>query len=116
MAMLRSLGSSRLTTRSPIRIVPALTSSSPATMRSKVDLPQPDGPSTTRSSPSAIPVEIPLITSVWPNSLRTSSRTTSAIGSPPHFSVSIRPLTNQRCISTTTATGGSIASIATAIT
>src|SRR2546423_12912904 len=33
-----------------------------------------------------------------------------------HFSVSTRPFTNQRCISTTTATGGSIASIAVAIT
>src|SRR5262249_46225139 len=32
-----------------------------------------------------------------------------------YFSVSIRPLTNRRCISTTTATGGSIASTAVAI-
>src|SRR5262249_3789103 len=33
-----------------------------------------------------------------------------------YFSVSTRPLTNQRCIRTTTATGGSIASIAVART
>src|SRR5262249_998140 len=33
-----------------------------------------------------------------------------------HFSVSTRPFTNQRCISTTTATGGSMASMAVAIT
>src|ERR1700753_4285814 len=32
-----------------------------------------------------------------------------------HFSVSIRPLTNRRCISTTTKTGGSMASTAVAI-
>src|SRR5262249_35311186 len=33
-----------------------------------------------------------------------------------HFSVSIRPLTNQRCITTTTATGGKRASVTVAIT
>ena len=45
MAMLRSRGASSLTTRSPKRIVPAVTGSSPAIMRSSVVLPQPDGPS-----------------------------------------------------------------------
>ena len=45
MAMLRSRGASSFTTRSPKRIVPAVTGSSPAIIRSSVVLPQPDGPS-----------------------------------------------------------------------
>jgi hypothetical protein len=36
------------------RIAPPSTSSSPASIRSEVDLPQPDGPTRTRNSPSAI--------------------------------------------------------------
>src|SRR5918998_2933591 len=51
MAMSRSLGDSVLTTRSPIRMVPLEMSSSPATIRRAVDLPQPDGPTRTRNSP-----------------------------------------------------------------
>ncbi len=35
-------------------------------MRSKVDLPQPEGPTTTTSSPSAMPQVMPWITSVVP--------------------------------------------------
>jgi hypothetical protein len=35
-----------------MRMAPALTVSSPAMSRRTVDLPQPDGPSTTRSSPA----------------------------------------------------------------
>src|SRR5437773_12142819 len=54
MATLRSCGLSSFTTRSSMRTVPAVTSSSPATSRSSVDLPQPDGPTTTTSSPSSI--------------------------------------------------------------
>jgi len=54
MAMSRSLGATSLTTRSPIHSLPALISSSPATIRSSVDLPQPEGPTNTISSPSAI--------------------------------------------------------------
>ena len=52
--MSRSLGSSALTTRPPIAISPAVIASSPATMRSSVDLPQPEGPTMTTNSPSAI--------------------------------------------------------------
>src|SRR5664280_1806693 len=40
--------------RSPIMTSPAVTSSSPATMRRSVDLPQPDGPTSTMNSPSPI--------------------------------------------------------------
>ena len=51
MAMSRSLGGTSLTTRPPISIVPALWRSSPAMMLSSVDLPQPDGPTSTVNSP-----------------------------------------------------------------
>ena len=54
MAMSRSRGASRETSRSPIQISPSLTSSSPAIMRSSVDLPQPDGPTRTMNSPLSI--------------------------------------------------------------
>ena len=53
MAMSRSLGGTSLTTRPSIEIVPAVTDSSPAIIRSVVDFPQPDGPTRTRSSRSA---------------------------------------------------------------
>jgi hypothetical protein len=52
--MSRSLGGRSLTTRSPIEIVPAVISSSPAMDRSAVDFPHPDGPTSTTNSPSAI--------------------------------------------------------------
>src|ERR1700674_1642727 len=54
MAMSRSIGASSLTTLSPIRISPAVMLSSPATMRSVVVLPQPDGPTRTMNSLSRI--------------------------------------------------------------
>src|SRR3954449_6407085 len=52
--MSRSFGATSLTTRSPIEIAPADASSSPATIRSAVDLPEPDGPTRTVNSPSPI--------------------------------------------------------------
>src|SRR3954454_12616749 len=51
--MSRSLGAMSLTTRSAIRISPDDASSSPATIRSAVDLPEPDGPTSTVKPPSA---------------------------------------------------------------
>ncbi len=57
MAMSRSAGSMSLTTRPPIEIVPPLIVSSPAIMRSNVDLPQPDGPSSTVNEPSGMASE-----------------------------------------------------------
>ncbi len=65
MAMSRSFGATSLTTRSPIFSVPALMSSSPAIMRNRVDLPQPDGPTSTISSPSATSKLAPC-TATWP--------------------------------------------------
>src|SRR5689334_6105082 len=52
--MSRFFGVSPLTTRSPMRTVPSLISSRPAAIRSAVVLPQPDGPTSTTNSPSAI--------------------------------------------------------------
>ena len=63
MAMFRSFGSSLFTTRPPIAMSPPPMLSSPATMRSRVDLPQPDGPSMTRNSPSAMAQSMPLMVS-----------------------------------------------------
>jgi hypothetical protein len=54
MAMLRSFGATSFTTRSPMRIVPLLMSSRPATIRSVVLFPQPDGPTSTMNSRSAM--------------------------------------------------------------
>ena len=54
MAMSRSLGVSSLASLPPMRRTPLVMSSSPATIRSAVVLPQPDGPTSTMNSPSAI--------------------------------------------------------------
>ena len=48
-----------LTTRSPMRRTPSVISSSPATIRSAVVLPHPDGPTSTMNSPSPISRSIP---------------------------------------------------------
>ena len=53
MAMSLPCGSTSLTRLPPMRSSPVEMSSSPATIRSAVDLPQPDGPTRTRNSPSA---------------------------------------------------------------
>src|SRR5215204_3132196 len=50
--MSRSRGAISFTTRSPIRISPSEISSRPATIRSAVVFPQPDGPTRTMNSPS----------------------------------------------------------------
>src|SRR5690242_13792648 len=79
MAMLRSLGSTSLTTCPPISIWPPVTVSSPATMRNSVDFPQPDGPSRTRNSPSAMRQSMPWITCISPYDFLTLARFTSAM-------------------------------------
>ena len=53
MAMSRSLAGTAFTTRPSMLTRPEVIGSSPAIMRSAVDLPQPDGPSRTMNSPSA---------------------------------------------------------------
>src|SRR5512141_1511677 len=54
MAMRRSRGVMSLTTTPPIRISPEVGSSRPAIMRSRVVLPEPEGPRRTRNSPSRL--------------------------------------------------------------
>src|SRR5919202_6536345 len=77
MAMSRSLGATSLTTRSPIRTWPSVISSSPATIRRAVVLPQPEGPTRTirlpsgtsrvRSSTATVPSSNTLVT--WSNTI-----------------------------------------------
>src|SRR5947208_15155048 len=52
--MFRSFEGTRFTTRASILICPAVISSSPARQRRAVVLPQPEGPTKTRNSPSLI--------------------------------------------------------------
>src|SRR5215469_541681 len=78
--MSRSLGGRSLTTLAPIEIVPELISSSPAIDRSAVDLPHPEGPTSTMNSPSPIRRSssfTPAVPSGY--TLLTRSRTISAI-------------------------------------
>src|SRR5581483_11720878 len=79
MAMSRARGGRSVTSRSPIEIVPAVTSSRHAIMRRSVDLPQPDGPTSTRNSPLPIVSDTPS-TAVTPpeKTLLMLSRTISA--------------------------------------
>src|SRR5258708_4198353 len=79
--MSRSLGWTLLTTRSPIEIVPEVMFSSPASIRSKVDLPQPEGPTRTTKAPSSIGIDTPCKTSKPPNDFRTSRICTDDIHS-----------------------------------
>ena len=69
--MSRSLESTSLTTFSSIAIVPPVISSSPASMRSSVDLPQPDGPTRTTNSPSWMSKLTPWSTWVLPKDFST---------------------------------------------
>src|ERR1700722_16189373 len=94
--MSRSLGCTLLTTRSPIEIVPEVMFSSPASIRSKVDLPQPEGPTSTTNAPSSIGTLTPCRTSNPPNDFRTSRICTDAIHSLPNQKLrSVRGLSPQ---------------------
>src|SRR3954469_3651398 len=81
--MSRSFGDTSLTTRPPILTVPPEMSSRPATMRRAVVLPQPDGPTSTRNSPSWMS-SVRSKTAWTPLSytLSTSSNATSAMDPP----------------------------------
>ena len=57
--MSRSLGGVLVMSRSPMKIFPEFTSSSPASIRRVVDLPQPEGPTRTMNSPSRISRSMP---------------------------------------------------------
>ena len=54
MPMPRSFGSSQVTFLPLMKICPSVMSRRPAMQLSSVDLPQPDGPSSTMNSPSAM--------------------------------------------------------------
>src|SRR6476619_2873064 len=77
--MSRSFGWTRLTTLPPMAIWPSVISSSPAIIRNSVDLPHPEGPTSTQNSPSAMPTSTPRITCVVPNHLWTPVMFTAAI-------------------------------------
>src|ERR1035437_6639248 len=80
MAMSRSRGGTSLTTSPPIQISPAVISSRPAIMRNVVDLPQPEGPTSTTNSWSAISRSMPFTAWTSPSySLTTLRIETSAI-------------------------------------
>src|SRR3977135_4511139 len=81
--MSRSLGGRSLTTRSPIEISPEVISSNPATMRSVVVLPQPDGPTKTMNSLSRMVRFTSLTACTSSYFLLRSLRTTCAIGCSP---------------------------------
>ena len=66
MAMPRCAGGTSFITMPPISSVPPEIFSNPAIIRSKVDFPQPDGPTKTISSPCAISRLIPLSTFTSP--------------------------------------------------
>ena len=62
-----------------MKMSPPLIVSSPAIMRSVVDLPQPDGPTSTRNSRSAISSVTSSTTTVSPNFLLTDCSRTDAM-------------------------------------
>jgi hypothetical protein len=66
MAMSRSVGPIVLTILPSIETSPAEIDSSPAIMRSRVDLPQPDGPTSTHSALSGMAMETPFTASTLP--------------------------------------------------
>src|SRR5918999_1865209 len=84
MATCRARGGSPLTTFPPIRTSPSVASSSPAMVRRSVVLPQPEGPSSTRYSPSAVAMSTPstATTSPWKVFLSPRSSTASAGAGP----------------------------------
>src|SRR6266699_3507004 len=87
--MSRARGGRSVTSRSPIAIEPSVTSSSPAIMRSSVDLPQPDGPTRTRNSPLAISRDTSSTATTPPEKTfvtlsRTISATRTIVQSIPH--------------------------------
>src|SRR5882757_10262940 len=79
--MSRSFGGTSLTTSPPIMMSPPVMSSSPAIIRSVVDLPQPDGPTSTTNSWSAMSRSMPRTASTSSYILTTLRNVTSAMSS-----------------------------------
>src|SRR4249919_649748 len=77
--MSRAFGGTSLTTRPPISIVPEVGFSRPATIRSAVVLPHPEGPTSTMNSPSStVCVSASTATTFPSKTLLTARKTTSA--------------------------------------
>src|SRR5882724_8100055 len=79
MATPRLAGGMRVTSCSPISTVPVVTSSSPAINRRSVDFPQPEGPTNTQNSASAMTRSISSNTFTRPNDFPTFRSSTSAM-------------------------------------
>src|SRR5579862_8288900 len=77
--MSRSFGGRSLTTSPPMEMSPALISSRPAIMRNVVDLPQPEGPTSTTNSLSGISRSMLRTASTLSKRLDTLRNMTSAI-------------------------------------
>ena len=78
MAMPRSDGSAKVTSRPSIRMSPPLTVSSPAIIRSSVDLPEPEAPTKTTNSPFSMLRSTFSMTRTGPNDLLTFLSSTAA--------------------------------------
>src|SRR5919197_3862549 len=80
MAMRRARGGRSFTTLPPMSTLPSVGRSRPAIRRSKVVLPEPDGPSSTRYSPSLVRRSTPSTAGLSPTkTLRTPLVSTTAI-------------------------------------
>src|SRR5580704_13052240 len=77
--MSRSFGLRLLTTRSPILIRPLVISSRPAIMRRSVDLPHPEGPTSTTNSPPSASMSTLRMTLTEPKDFSTFSILTPAM-------------------------------------
>src|SRR6266545_6462679 len=82
--MSRSRGARSLTTRPPMRMSPPVISSRPATIRSAVVFPQPEGPTRTTNSPSAISRLKSRTAGVAPKTLVTWTSSMAATALAPH--------------------------------
>src|SRR5205085_10151178 len=72
-AMPRAAGGRAVTSRPPMQTVPEVGASRPAMMRSVVDLPQPEGPSSTQNEPASTSNEMPSSARDSPQCLATFS-------------------------------------------
>src|SRR5215213_5415088 len=82
--MSRSRGATSSTTRSPMRMLPEVSASSPASSRRSVVLPEPEGPTSTMNSPSSTARESSETAIVSPKRFVTCSKLTGAMRLPLH--------------------------------
>src|SRR4051794_22253120 len=92
MATRRARGGRSATSRPSMRIEPDVGVSNPAIMRRSVVLPHPDGPSSTRNSPSPVTKSTPstawtspskVLVSEWPSTVATSSNVLAGAANEP---------------------------------